>query len=407
VRHILNQWFRKSTTTRRAPARRTRRPNLGVEALEDRRLMSVQFLNTTTLGIFGDDPAAPGVPVVSAIGQVQPGQFHDQIVVHTLPTAQGGEQVEVLLNGRTQFKTDANTQINTLVIDGRLGVDTVNVLQTLPGIAVRTQAVNASLQPVAGALGAEVVSVGNAGDLQKIRSTVDVVGASTLIVDGSAETAGHANVVLNGSSLTGLAPATITYQASSLSGLAVKTGNGADTLRIDDTPRRGATVDTNGGGDTVNIERITGDLTVRTGLGSDAVNVSPTAQNLDTVAGTLTLDAGPVTDAAAFDALKVQDRNAANFIQVADTLTSNSLTRTLIAPFTLPTGQVSATARTATVNYGGFEFVQFDASHLPTTQVAVPSTAGLGTTVNAGAPTRSSSAAPRTARARWTASSGR
>jgi hypothetical protein len=87
--------------------------------------------------------------------------------------------------------------------------------------------------------GAGTVTVGNAGSLGGIQGAVAVSNASnytTLVVDGSADGATHANVVVTAGSITGLAPATISYQQSGLRALAIASGTGTNTVNVSSTP---------------------------------------------------------------------------------------------------------------------------------------------------------------------------
>jgi len=81
--------------------------------------------------------------------------------------------------------------------------------------------------------GATTVNVGNAGSLSGIQGALDVSnppagGYTALNVDDSADAALHNNVVLSESSLTGLAPAAISYSQSDLRSLYVRLGNTSD-----------------------------------------------------------------------------------------------------------------------------------------------------------------------------------
>jgi hypothetical protein len=87
--------------------------------------------------------------------------------------------------------------------------------------------------------GAGTVTVGNAGSLSGIQGAVAVSNASnytTLVVDDSADGATHVNVVVTAGNITGLAPATISYQQSGLRALAIASGTGTNSVSVSSTP---------------------------------------------------------------------------------------------------------------------------------------------------------------------------
>jgi hypothetical protein len=151
--------------------------------------------------------------------------------------------------------------------------------------------------------GTGTVTMGNAGSLSGIQGAVAVSNASnytTLVVDDSADGATHANVVVTAGSITGLAPATISYQQSGLRALAIATGTGTNTVNVSSTPfnavqfphtaliGHSASTTVNVGNSTDGVQDITGALDV-----SDPGNLATLVvdDSADAVGRTVTLGA--------------------------------------------------------------------------------------------------------------------
>jgi len=132
----------------------------------------------------------------------------------------------------------AQGDLRNLNISTGTGSNTVNVLSTPFNF---TQAPHTAL---IGHSGSTTVNVGNAGSLAGIQGAVDVSnppigGYTTLTIDDSADGATHSNVVVTSGSVTGLAPATISYQQSDLAALNIDTGTGSNTVNVQSTPNNG------------------------------------------------------------------------------------------------------------------------------------------------------------------------
>jgi len=167
--------------------------------------------------------------------------------------------------------------VRTLTVTGGNGANTYTIAGT-PGNGLHTlntgngtdtvnvQAISAWLTVNAGGTGADVVNVGNANSLAGIQYALTLnhdPSWSHVNINDGADTANHPNVVLSDSSLTGLAPATITFQANSLNGLTVTGGNGTNTYTVANTA----------------YSDVGNPTTLNTGNGADTVNVQATAAN--------------------------------------------------------------------------------------------------------------------------------
>jgi hypothetical protein len=124
------------------------------------------------------------------------------------------------------------------------------------------------------------------------------------------------------------------------------------------------TLTTGNGNDTVNIENVVvpATVTVNLGCGADVVNISPTAQDLNTIQGNVTILSG-----AGVDTLTVNDQsNASGQI------------------FNMAAGSVSRTG-SATINYGtGIDFVNINAGNGTSTFNVSGTEPIFATTLNTG-----------------------
>jgi hypothetical protein len=142
-------------------------------------------------------------------------------------------------------------------------------------------AIIATLDPVTIFSGArDRITVGDGtGNVLGIGGTVDVVGSAggtSLTVNDQGDAAPH-TVNLDGGSITGLAPAAITYAPSQVSSLTVQLGGGADTVNV-----AGTSVPTSvvcGASATINVGNgsvlgIGGALNIVAGAGHPTINVN-------------------------------------------------------------------------------------------------------------------------------------
>src|SRR4029453_14671542 len=115
-----------------------------------------------------------------------------------------------------------------------------------------------------------------------------------------------------------------------------------DTFNINSTFAGATSLDTLGGGDTINVRAISGPVTMNTGTGDDTVNVGSAAPdntgNVDGIDALLTLDAGAQS---APDTLNILDGGDS-------TNNTGQLTSNLISGLGLSTSGVS---------YAGFEIL--------------------------------------------------
>jgi Ca2+-binding RTX toxin-like protein len=112
--------------------------------------------------------------------------------------------------------------------------------------------------------------------VQQINGAVSISnpgrGTPTLTADDSGDTAAGRNVTISTMSITGLAPATISY--TGISALTVKGGSGGNTFIVAGTPANATTtLDSGSGNDTVTVQNTSGPLTVNGGGGSDTVTI--------------------------------------------------------------------------------------------------------------------------------------
>jgi hypothetical protein len=179
-----------------------------------------------------------------------------------------------------------DAQYNSIRVDGGSGGLTAFVHANVKNLAVYGNSF---------ANGAtDTVYVGNANSLSGIQSLVDVhdaISYATLNVDDSADSAAHNNVVVTATSISGLAPALISYQHANLSAVYIYTGTGSNIVNVPSTPSqpqhnvytalvahsRSTTVNVGNAG---SLSGIAGPLSVTSqGLGYTALNVDDSADN--------------------------------------------------------------------------------------------------------------------------------
>jgi hypothetical protein len=211
----------------------------------------------------------------------------DDTIVIDLSSAGG---IQATLNGDVaQFEPGAITGIN--VASGE-GFDTINVLRT-----------TSSAPLTIASSGTATVNLGNAGSVQGIQGSVSVENPpsfTTLNVDDSADSAARM-VTLDTFTppgdttfgrITGLAPATISYECADISSLSLSTGSGGATVNVHSTCAP-ITLFGNSLNTTVNVgnagsvQGIVGDLTVENPPSFTTLNVD---DSLDATARTVTLD---------------------------------------------------------------------------------------------------------------------
>jgi hypothetical protein len=332
-------------------AARAARPRLALDRLEAREVMSVDFIggDPTHLGIFGDDAAVPGTG----------GGKNDEVVVRTV-----GNNLVVQLNPNnpanagnplvTQFNGTLG-QITKLTIDAKTGANAVRIESALAGLTKGITVVNPA------ANNGLAVSLGSAGSVQGINAPVNVQNPRNLTVNNFADPTGRV-VNITSAGITGLTPAPITYTwgAGPVRVLDVRTGNGADTVRVLSGPAADLTLTGNGGLDTYNVEAAAQPITINGGVGKDVVNIAPGSQSLNAIDAKVR-----VVDGAYADTVNVFDQNGgfAGRISYNAYLAADSVTRfEQRSVGTSPTGAPIVAVDAATVSLDKVQSVRFGAT---------------------------------------------
>jgi acrosin len=233
----------------------------------------------------------------------------------------------------------AYSNLSALTVDGGTGGNTFTIsgtpapttLNTGTGNDIVTVQATSQTLAVNGQNGSDTVTIGNAHSVQGINGAVTVTnaaGATALTVDDSADGTAR-TATLGASSLTGLAPAAITY--ANLSGLTVDGGSGGNTFTITGTPAA-TTLNTGTGNDTVTVQAASQALIVNGQNGSDAVTLG-NAHSVQGITGAVT-----ITNTAGATALTVDD-SADSTGRIA-TLGAGALTG--LAPATINYSNLSA-----------------------------------------------------------------
>jgi hypothetical protein len=143
--------------------------------------------------------------------------------------------------------------------------------------------------------GVNLVNVGG-GTLDGIQGPLTVVGTviQALTVNDQNSVAAR-TYTITPSTVAWASGPTLTY--SSVASLTVNTGGGVDTVNVQGTlAGTPVTVNTGGGNDAINVERTSGPLAVNLGTGNDTVNISPSATNLNTIQGAVTITGNSDSD---------------------------------------------------------------------------------------------------------------
>jgi hypothetical protein len=198
----------------------------------------------------------------------------------------------------------ADTTLNT-----GLGADTVNVQGTTGALTVNGQdgadivnvGLNGSVQGIKGAL-----TITNAGDFSALNvdDHLDHTGRTVTMNDFNVVTTNVLNAI---GTITGLAPATITYPDGGVSSVTVSGGDGGNTYIVENTAAIGrgpvTTLNTGIGRNFVTVQRTTGTLVVNGQGGADLVDVGLNG-SVQNIFGAVT-----VTNAGGFSTL-VADNSA-------------------------------------------------------------------------------------------------
>jgi hypothetical protein len=185
--------------------------------------------------------------------------------------------------------------VGTLGVFTGMTAGTVNVRSTASGTATT----------VTTGGGSNTITVGTTNpDTNSLNGALTITGDNndTLTVDDSAGATAHASATLSGTTISSLAPTSITY--GGITTLTVKLG-ASDGLTVSGTHAGTTTsITTPSSTDTVNVQAISSATTVTTGGGGNTVNVSSTAPtaggNLDGIGALLTVN-GTGTDVVNVD----------------------------------------------------------------------------------------------------------
>jgi hypothetical protein len=201
---------------------------------------------------------------------------------------------------------------NTYTVTGAPGIRGTT-LNTGSGDDGATDTVN--VQGLAGAgltidgSQSDVVNLGLNGSLAGITGPVTFDGffphfTPTVRVNDSADGASHPNVVLSGSSLTGLSPGAINF-AHGVYALTINGGSGNNTYTVTGTPQsQGTTLNTGSGTDIVNVWGTAYPLTITSaaGSGADVITLGDRLDRLSFITSAVTVNA------AATDSLVLNDQ---------------------------------------------------------------------------------------------------
>lgn len=201
-----------------------------------------------------------------------------------------------------------------VVIGGNVDVDSMRTTLYTGG-GIDTTEVNGTTGPltIEGEGGADIVNVGNYGaGLQLIGGEVLVKNApyytGLTVIDTGFQGSRTATLGAAGISFAGpFAPAAIGYVAADLRYLSVFGGYGADTYTVTDTPNSAyfagmrTSIFTEGGKDTVKVQKTTGALFLDTGTDDDTVIVGDSAHSVGASLAPVTVDGGGGSDTLTLD----------------------------------------------------------------------------------------------------------
>jgi hypothetical protein len=163
--------------------------------------------------------------------------------------------------------------LSGLTVDGGTGGNTFDVTGTAAGITttlnsgtgddtVGVTATGNGTLDIHGQGGADAVTLGNSATdppglgMQGLNGTINVDGApaSVALTLDDSQDATSRTITINGSSISGLSPATINWVTADLSSLSIQSGTAANTWNVlATTPGFTTTINTGSAGDTVNV----------------------------------------------------------------------------------------------------------------------------------------------------------
>jgi acrosin len=190
-------------------------------------------------------------------------------------------------SGNNTYNVSGTEAVFPTTLETGGGNDTVNVESTNGPLTVNL------------GNGTDYVTVsGVAHNLSNIQGAIIVnagQGLDQLNVDDQANGASEP-FTMTALSVSRMGSALITY-GPGIYQVVISGGGGNNTYNVNGTEAGfTTTLETGGGNDTVNVEATSGPLVVNLGNGTDSVNVSPVAQNLNNIQGSVTIQSGLGTD---------------------------------------------------------------------------------------------------------------
>jgi acrosin len=188
-----------------------------------------------------------------------------------------------------------------------VGVGSVVVNMQASNDLVNVQSIDVATTVNPSGLGTNTVNLGDpVFGVQHILGPVTVTAGpgvkTTLTVDDGADGGAKSNVVLSGTALTGLAPASILFPAG-VASLTVTGGSGNDTYTVTGTGAP-TTLNTGSGSNQTTVQATTAPLTIQGHGGADQVNVSGNGNDLTAIQGSVT-----VRNTTASTTLNIDDQN--------------------------------------------------------------------------------------------------
>jgi hypothetical protein len=282
---------------------------------------------------------------------------------NTITVNANDTQVQVNLDG-TGFvldrMEDQTGHIQNIVVEPGSGTSTINI-QSLA--ADQTVSIQSGDYTSAGGNANDTVIIGNNGDLSGMLGTVYVSNSSV---------AGSTTLNINDSQDSVRTPRRVTMEPSTVSFF------GLGTVNFDPSKMTAVTVSGGPYGNTFNILGTGGPYTttINTGSGEDTVNVAPQNQNLDALAGPLTVNGGGATQLVIDD----QKANTTDGLPLLTQYTLTGTTLTRVSQSLIPPATISTIV--ATITYDGLAGLTLNTG-ATLNQVHVEGTS-TATTVNAG-----------------------
>lgn len=190
------------------------------------------------------------------------------------------ESLNIHLGSGSDTFTIMSTHLGATVLETNAGNDTVNVRTISAATTVNAgsgdDTINVGgLAPVVGG------TVDGIAALLTVNGNDPASGSDVLNVDDTGDT-GPNTGTLTATTITGLGMAgSISY--GTIETLNIDLGSGGDTFTIASTHAGTTTLNSNAGGDTVNVQTISGETTVNTGSEDDTINVGGLAPAMGTV----------------------------------------------------------------------------------------------------------------------------